>query len=189
MRVCGIVGTQHYALSQDGTEVAFSMRDKMTGQSKLWIAPTDRRSSPSGIESSASEDCPFFLPNGDLVFRTTEGKQNFLYRMRTDGTERRKISDIPILDSECVSHGGRWVLAITRGCGDDRPYFLAAFPTNGGPPVSVCQGLCQATWDRTGKWLYITRLRGDPIYSRLCSTRAFPVFPPMAHRPLRNWPK
>jgi Tol biopolymer transport system component len=60
------LGWQHPALSSDGTEIAFSMQDK-SGLSKVWIAPTDRRSAATAIKSQTSDDCAFFLPNGDLI--------------------------------------------------------------------------------------------------------------------------
>jgi len=44
--------------------------------------------------------------------------------------------------------------------------------------VSVCQGLCQAMWDRTAKWLYITRLSGDPAYALPLQHSGLPSFPP-----------
>src|SRR5260370_35959397 len=39
---------QAYSVSQDGKEVAFSMKDK-DGRTNIWIAPTSRRSSPVRI--------------------------------------------------------------------------------------------------------------------------------------------
>jgi serine/threonine protein kinase/Tol biopolymer transport system component len=154
LRGCGVV-SQHYSLSKDGTQIAFSMLDK-TGHFRVWTAPTDRRSSPKAIESSTSEDCPDFLPNGDLVFRAVEGDSHFLYRMKPNGTERRKISDREIFDPGKVSHDGRWILAQAQGPDREHPYSVAAFPIDGGPTVPVCLSLCSATWDRTGKSLYIS---------------------------------
>src|SRR5271170_3665757 len=63
---------QAYSVSRDGKEVAFSMKDK-DGHTNLWIAPTNRRSAPVRISSEAVEDTPFFLSDGDLVFRAIEG--------------------------------------------------------------------------------------------------------------------
>jgi serine/threonine protein kinase len=152
LRSCGVAW--HFALSPDGTQIAFSMLDN-TGHSKVWTAPTDRKASAQAIESHESDDCPGFLPNGDLIFRAVEGQQNFLYRMKPDGTERHRISDVAILDSYGVSHDGRWVLAVTRGPDRDHPYSVAAFPVAGGAIVPICLGLCPAAWDRTGKSLYL----------------------------------
>jgi len=153
IRSCG-VGLQHYAVSRDGRQVAFSMLDK-AGHSTVWIAPTDRNSAPREIKSAGNEDCPFFLPDGELIFRAIVGDQNFLYRMKTDGTGRRKISDSPIFDPFGLSHDGRWILAQTRGKNAEDPYSVSAFSVDGGPTTVICVGLCLAAWDRSGKSLYL----------------------------------
>ena len=97
-----------YSVSRDGKQVAFAMKDQ-SGHANLWIAPTSRRSSPVRISSAAIEDSPFFLPDGELIFRAIEGGSNFLYRMKTDGTGRRKITSERIVDVNSVSPDGRWL--------------------------------------------------------------------------------
>ena len=89
---------QEYALSQDGKTVAFSTRND-SGKTQIWLASVDRRSSPRQLTSSTSQDSPSFLPDGDLLIRSPEGSQNFLYRIRPDGNERRKITADPIFES------------------------------------------------------------------------------------------
>jgi serine/threonine protein kinase/Tol biopolymer transport system component len=176
IRSCGI-GWQHYSVSQDGRQVAFSMSDK-TAHSSVWIAPTDRSSAPRLIQSVGNEDCPFFLPDGDLIFRASGGDQNFLYRMKTDGTDRRKISDSPIFDPFGVSHDGRWILAQTRGRNAEDPYSVSAFPVDGGPTAVICVGLCQVTWDRTGKSLYLgLNVARDGIYALPLQRSGLPSLP------------
>ena len=178
LRTCG-VGVQHFALSQDGTQIAFSMLDN-AGHSKLWLAPTDRSVSAHAIESPPSVDCPFFLPSGDLIFRAVEGEKNFLYRMKPDGAERRKISDVAILEPYGVSQDGRWVLAVTRGPDRDHPYSVDAFPVDGGPIVPVCLGICPASWDRTGTSLYLSVPTADDrnIYALPLQRTGLPKLPP-----------
>src|SRR5208282_2530831 len=90
---------EDYSVSKDGKEIALAVNDK-DGRSSLWVAPTSRRSSPARISPpTAIDDSPFFLPDGDLVFRAIEGDSNFLYRMKVDGTDRRKISSHHIIDA------------------------------------------------------------------------------------------
>ena len=177
LQICGVSGLQHYSLSRDGTKIAFSMADN-TGQSRLWIAPTDRRTAPQKIQSRVGEDCPFFLPNGDLVFRAADGDTHFLYRMTPDGTERQKISTREILDSYGVSHDGRWILAQTRGPDSEHPFSVAAFPIDGGPIVWICHGYCLNRWDGTGKWLYLSRGVGEIIYALPLQPSGLPRLPP-----------
>ena len=91
-----------YSVSHDGKLIAFSQIDKR-GHSSVWLAPANHRSSLLRLSSSTVEDSPYFLPNGDIVCRAIEGRVNFLYRMKTDGTARRKISSEHMLDLWGVS--------------------------------------------------------------------------------------
>jgi Tol biopolymer transport system component len=71
---------EDYCVSHDDKQVAFSLKDQ-NGISRVWLSSTDHRSSPRELASAAAQDSPRFLPNGDLVLRSTEGGQNFLYKM------------------------------------------------------------------------------------------------------------
>jgi Tol biopolymer transport system component len=144
-----------YSVSRDGKQVAFSADDP-SGRSSLWVAPTNHRSAPVRISpSSAIDDSPYFLPDGDLVFRAIEGGLNFLCRMKADGTGRRKIKSDPILDILAVSPDGRWSVAAAPISGQEHTAAVSAFPVNGGAPVRVCLGYCTLSWDTTGKFMYI----------------------------------
>jgi serine/threonine protein kinase len=149
---------QAYSVSQDGKEVVFSMKDK-DGHTNLWIAPTSRRSAPVRISSAAVEDIPFFLPNGDLIFRAIEGGSSFIYRMKTDGTDRRKITSERILDIASVSPDGRWVVAGSPNSDEDHPASMKAFPVDGGASVPVCVAdVCVLSWDTAGRYAFISFL-------------------------------
>jgi serine/threonine protein kinase/Tol biopolymer transport system component len=144
-----------YSVSRDGKQVAFSADDP-SGRSSLWVAPTNHRSAPVRISpSSAIDDSPYFLPDGDLAFRAIEGRLNFLYRMKVDGTGRRKIISDPILDILAVSPDGRWFVAATPISDQEHTAAVSAFPSDGGVPVRVCLGYCTVSWDTTGKFMYI----------------------------------
>jgi Tol biopolymer transport system component len=146
---------QAYSVSRDGKEVVFSMKDQ-SGHTNLWIAPTSRRSSPVRIPSAAVEDVPFFLPNGDLLFRAIEGGSSFLYRMKTDGTDRRKITSERILDIASVSPDGRWVVAGSPNSDEEHPAIMKAFPVDGGTSVPLCADYCWLSWDTAGRYAYIS---------------------------------
>ncbi len=142
---------QGYSVSQDGREVAFAMKDQ-SGHTNLWIAPTSRRSSPVRISSAAVEDSPFFLPDGDLIFRAIEGGSNFLYRMKTDGTGRRKIAPEHIVDIKSVSPDGRWVVAGGLGSDQEHTPGIRAFALDGSAEVTLCVVNCELHWDMSGKF-------------------------------------
>ena len=144
-----------YSVSRDGKEVAFAMKDQ-SGRSNIWVAPTSRRSSPLRISSAAVEDSPFFLPDGDLIFRAVEGGSNFLYRMKTDGTGRRKIGSERILDIESVSPDGRWVVAGAPNPDEEYTAAARAFPVDGGASVPFCIGYCMLNWDTAGRYIFFS---------------------------------
>jgi eukaryotic-like serine/threonine-protein kinase len=143
-----------YSVSRDGKQVTFAANDT-PGHSSLWIAPTNRRSSPVRISSTEIEDSPFFLPNGDLVFRAVENGSNFLYRMKPDGSERRKITSERILDFHSLSADGRWLLASAPNVGEEQTAVTKAFSVDGTQSVKICLGYCQLVWDPESKFAYL----------------------------------
>jgi eukaryotic-like serine/threonine-protein kinase len=145
---------QEYSVSNDGKEVAFSMSDQ-SGRSNLWIAPTSRRSAPRQFSSAFVEDQPFFLPDGDLLFRAIEGGSNFVYRMKADGTGRSKISPQRILDFLSVSSDGRWAVAAVPSSDEDHPMATMAIAVDGSATVPLCAGYCSLTWDNTGRYAFL----------------------------------
>jgi eukaryotic-like serine/threonine-protein kinase len=144
-----------YSVSQDGKEVAFAVNDQ-SGHSNLWIAPTNHRSSPVRISSAAVEDSPLFLPEGDLIFRANEGGSNFLYRMKTDGTNRRKISSERILDIIAVSPDGRWVTAAASNSDNEHTTVTKAYAVDSGAVVPLCLDYCTLSWDTAGRYAYLS---------------------------------
>ena len=143
-----------YSISRDGTQVVFAMKDQ-NGHNGLWIAPTSRRSSPMRIPSAAIEDSPYFLPDGDLVFRAAEDDANYLYRMKSDGSGRRKISSERVLDVVAASPDGRWVAAASPNPDPEHPVALKAFATDGsGATGALCLDYCFVRWDIAGNFVY-----------------------------------
>ena len=151
-----------FSISRDGQQVVFEMADQ-SGRSGLWIAPTDRHSSPRHIVSSAVEDSPAFLPDGDIVFRAIEGGANFLYRMHPDGSDRRKISPNHIFDFNSLSPDGRWAQVQAPDPGEGNTYAKFLLPVEVGSPVRLCVNTCMGSWDARGEFMYMNyQLQGDP---------------------------
>jgi Tol biopolymer transport system component len=145
---------QDYSISRDGKGIAFAMTDQ-GGHSNIWIAPTSHRSSPARIFSPVVEDSPFFLPGGDLVFRAIEGGSNFLYRMKTDGSARRKIVPQRIMEATSVSPDGRWVIAGSPGPDEEHTAEVKAFAVDGSTVVTLCTAHCNLVWDMSGKFAFL----------------------------------
>ena len=141
-----------YDVTEDGNWVAFLKRDEK-GISHIWIASTDHRTSPQQLPSVENEDSPMFLPNGYLVYRASEGGRNYIYTRHRDGSGRKKLLEVAILDLTAVSPDGRWIVVLLKDDADkDHPYRTLAYPEEGGKPVIVC-ALCYRGWSVDGKYL------------------------------------
>jgi eukaryotic-like serine/threonine-protein kinase len=143
-----------YSVSHDGKEVAFAMKDQ-SGHPNLWIASTNRRSSPVHLSSAAIADSPFFLRDGELVFRAIEGGSNFIYRMKTDGTGRRKIASERVIEVTSVSPDGRWVVAGGLGSDQEPGAGVRAYAVDGSARVTFCLVNCELNWDMSGKFAFL----------------------------------
>ena len=155
----GVNNPKHYAVSKDGNYVVFA-RKEHGDNSRLWLVPTDHHAPPFQIPSTASEDSPFFLPDGEVVFRSTEGALNFIYRENRNGTARRKILPSPILELFAVSTDGRWVLTGGKAPAEQNLSAIIFAPVEGGPTVLACDTFCLGNWDIHGKSLFL-RFVGD----------------------------
>ena len=144
---------QPYAISKDGKQVAFAMKDQSSRRG-LWIAPVNHRSSPVRISSQVVEDSPSFLPDGDLVFRAAEEGSNFVYRMKSDGSARRKITSERILDVLGTSPDGRWVIVGVPNPDPEHTVATKAFAVDGSGAITLCVDFCFFTWDPAGKFVY-----------------------------------
>ncbi len=143
-----------YSVSRDGKQVVFARSDEK-GHSSIWTAPMNRRTAPVKISSAADEDGPSFLPDGDILFRAQEGGSNFAYRMKSDGSDRHKVSGQRILDPPWVSPDGKWMVATVPGPDPDHMVVTKAYPIDGGEPLMLCQDYCGWTWDATGSFVYL----------------------------------
>ncbi len=182
---------QSYSVSRDGKEVAFTRNDQR-GPSSLWVAPTSRRTPPVRISSPAAEDSPSFLPDGGLVFRAIEGGANYLYRMNSDGSARKKISPERVLDILDVSPDGRWVAAAVPGSGDEEHINLGmtkAIAVDGTSAVSVCVGYCLLSWDKGGGFVYLSYpIRAEMSYPLpVIRDSGLPKLPPVAARRIEDF--
>ena len=142
-----------YDVTQDGNLVAFAQKDD-NGISHLWIAATDHRSSPVQLASTSNEDSPVFAPNGDLIYRASEGGKNFVYTRHQDGSGRKKLLEEGILVLFAVSPDGRWIWFLQKQDTDkDHPYRTVAYPLGAGSPVVICRVACSVDWSVDGKYL------------------------------------
>jgi hypothetical protein len=141
-----------YGISKDGKRITFAAVDK-SGASSVWLASTDRRSAPRQLPVG-SADSPLFGNRGDLLFRAADGRFNYVYRVKEDGTGRQKAISDPIVFLAAVSPDGQWIIALAALSGGEATTALLAYPAGGGLPRRVCEG-CQVAWDFGAKHLYV----------------------------------
>lgn len=154
-RILSSISSKSYSVSRDGKEVVYASNDP-NGNSSIWIAPTNRRSSPLRISpAGATDDSPLFLADGDVVFRSVEGGSNFLNRMKPDGSGRQRITPQRVIDVISVSPDGRWIVAGTAGPDSEHYANTVVIAVDSGKTNPLCAGYCVMTWDSTGKFAYL----------------------------------
>ncbi|HEX7359709.1 MAG TPA: protein kinase [Bryobacteraceae bacterium] len=169
-----------YDISPDGRRIVFAARNPR-GESRLWLASFDRRFPPRQIPSLTSDDRPLFGPGGDIFFRGAEGRSNFVFRVKEDGTGRQKVLPDPIMEFHSVSPDGKWLVVIAPVPGKKYPPAVLAYGVDGGKSVRICEEYCAGQWDRSGKLFYVAfpELGNNDVPDR---TLILPV-PPGRHLP------
>jgi hypothetical protein len=120
--------------------------------------------------TASGEDQPTFGPAGQIVFRQSEDRDNYLFVMNADGSKRRKITPTPITELRSMSPDRGLVFAMAPVNGVPTTAVLAV-PVDGGPVRRVCPATCQVRWSPDGTSMYITPWPGE----RAHMTIAIPV--------------
>ena len=153
-----------YDVSPDGGNVAYRVASKDGGHA-IYLARVDHLLPPRQLSEEGKECCPLFASNEELVFMATEGEESFLYRVKTDGSERRKVYEQPVVALETVSPDGRYAVVQAEVKGEDVPRGIFAIPLDGGTPVRICSGLCVVRWSMDGKSLFLSVVGGSHGHS------------------------
>src|SRR5207245_2405121 len=98
-------------------------------------------------------DMPYFLPPGEVVFHAIEGNSTFAFRVREDGTEKRKLSSDQVTQVAGVSPDSSLVIADSEANGRHK---LKGFPASGDPPVPILDGLGSLRWTPDQRFLYFS---------------------------------
>jgi Tol biopolymer transport system component len=105
-RVLGEHLVTGYDVSRDDRIVAAVT--ETDGTSRLWVAWLDGREPPRPIPA-AEGDNPRFGADGDIFFRASDGSSMSIFRIRPDGTGRRKVFEDAATVFGSVSPDGRWL--------------------------------------------------------------------------------
>jgi eukaryotic-like serine/threonine-protein kinase len=167
-----------FDVSPDGKHVVFAATDK-NNVPGLWLASLDLAFSPRRFASEASEDQPFFDAAGNVYFRASDGKQNFIYRMNMDGSDRRKAYPDPILELQGIAPDGKSATVWAPTSGTEAQNLVVPL-TGQGNPVTICTGFCGGQWSVDGKIFSIKILGTDGAYTLIASVPlgGLPPLPP-----------
>jgi len=149
----------NYDISDDGERIVFVAMDS-EDRPHLWLASLDRRSPPKELPSPAPSMVTFGAAD-EIFVMETEGPAHFLYRVKEDGSERRKVVPEPITryhtleDNVDVSPDRRWVaVEVGLPSTEQAVVTVKVYPVNGGPAVRICDD-CTVEWGPEGKFLYV----------------------------------
>jgi DNA-binding winged helix-turn-helix (wHTH) protein/Tol biopolymer transport system component len=144
-----------YDISSDEREVIFATHPP-DSPSQLWLASCDHEFAPRMLTSSG-EDSPFFGLDGTVVFRKSEGRENYLFRMRKDGSGRTKVMPGPIINLMGASPDGKWAVA-AMPVNEVPSSAIFAVPIEGGAVKKICPAICMAKWSPDGTRFYVEPL-------------------------------
>lgn len=172
---------QHFELSTDGSMMVFDSLEA-TG-SRVWIGSTRRRSPPRPLSPSGetADQRPFIRNSGTVYFLHEERNgERFVYRMKLDGSDRRKAASQPVRFLVNVSPDEQWAIVWNRLPSRPEVTGMIALPLEGGAPIELCacgagpkwRESPLASWTRDGKYILIGVPDRDPV-----TTIALPTNP------------
>ena len=134
-----------YSVSSDGKQVVFT-RPAGDSPSGIWIWSLDRRASARRL-LTAEADTPMFAPNGEILFSMKQGLSKYIFRMKQDGTDLRKVIPDPITRLISLSPDGQWIVAAVAAGNAGGSPTVSAFPMRGGLPRVLCRVCSVGTLD------------------------------------------
>jgi len=162
-----------YGISLDGRRVVFSAIDA-DGKSHIWLAPTDRRSSPRQVPNVEGDMAFFGLP-GELVFHSVEGGGSFAFRVHEDGTGKQKLASQQISEIHSISPDAQWLVTNGLPTGGETTVSPLILPMRGGSSIEILNAFCTARWQPDGRFFYISVFTGMQSAGAYGKTYVLPV--------------
>jgi DNA-binding winged helix-turn-helix (wHTH) protein/Tol biopolymer transport system component len=154
---------RHYAISADGQHIVFVAVED-TGRSPVWLAALNGRSAPRQVAPNNAGKA-YFGAGAYLVFVGEEQGTKYVYRLRDDGSDLRKVVRIDSASGLfSASPDGKWVAI--PGSTEDTEWPAMVYPVDGGYPTLLCVtcvngnnvervGPPGVSWSADGKFLYM----------------------------------
>jgi serine/threonine protein kinase len=142
-----------FQVSADGKQVLYAARGT-DNRSHIWLASPSRRFPPKQITSADDDDEPFLLDGGDIVFRRLENGARYVYRMKPDGSELRKLLPTSIIRLPAVSPDGQWLIAWVSVPTEESGSAFQAYHLADGTVERICD-FCWPQWSPDGRHFYV----------------------------------
>ena len=172
-----------YSISADSQRVVFVASDD-AGRTPVWLAALDGSSAPRRLTNGMDSNVAYFDAGRNVVLDANEkGSDRFIYRVRDDGSDLRKLLPTPNLILFAVSPDGHWLSAEVP----TRFGATWAYPAEGGSPTLIC-GDCsppqgteivppRLSWTPDGRFVYV-KFSGSTYAISLQSGKMLPPVPP-----------
>ena len=76
-----------------------------------------------------------------------EGTLNYIFRMKEDGTDLRKVIPDPVDHLISVSPDVRWIVAAVDSANSARSEIVSGYPMQGGPPRVLCRACAVGSFE------------------------------------------
>jgi Tol biopolymer transport system component len=173
----GVIITS-YDISPDGESVVYASVDA-SGKSRAWFARLDRRTPPTQLPPPEALG-PVFGGDGDVFFRGREGELWYIYQLKLESGQIRKFTSESAVNSPVISPDRHWIVSWVPMAGKDTTTIVKAFPSDGGPPVTICSS-CYLKWPRDQSALFLSFTGNDEggltYILGLAHGKALPDFP------------
>ena len=101
----------------------------------MWLAPLDRRTPPRRLITPNKAYRPFFgRDDKEWSFLGREGRGDYVFRMKSDGTASERVVAEAVIYLMGVSPDGEWVVVWVPSQSQAGSQALLAYPMRGGPP-------------------------------------------------------
>jgi Tol biopolymer transport system component len=156
----------------------------------VWLATLDGRSAPRQLTSKEGLTA-FFGAGGDVFYAAYEKDDAFLYRIKEDGSDLRKVTPQAVYFLNSISPDGKYVaVSVPAGMDETGSGATMMYPVDGGAPSMIC--ICgnrardappPVSWSPDGKLFYVSMVGGQSVYAvPLRPGQLLPTLPPAGIR-------
>jgi hypothetical protein len=114
-----------------------------SGTSAIWLASLTHSFAPRRLTQSEAYR-PFFGPDGTIFYLSKQGTQDYVYRMKDDGSAQERVVPDPVIYLLAASPDGQQVVVWVERKEGDSPSAVVVYPVSEGKPSVLCTK-CSAT--------------------------------------------